>query len=493
MVVAEVLPDGRVEILERLQRAVRLGQDTFRRGRLGALSMRAAIAVLRDYQKLLHLYHAEGVRAVATTAVREASNAEMFLDRVFLATGLQVDVIDTSEESRLTVSAVRRALGNVLGDEQAETLIVDVGGGSTLLTFLLGSEIVTSQSLRLGSVRLQELLSISEETPRRSAEMLRSHIGNVITSAHRSLPLDGIRSFVAVGGDARFAARQIGQPTEVSELTLVEAEQFDRLVHRCERLTAEEISKRHGLTFAEAETINPALLVYQALLRRCKADKMLVSNVSMRDGLLLELAQQVTGAEDEAMLAGIIHSAMTLAERYHADPEHGRNVAELAVRFFDFLQSDHGLRARHRLLLRVAALLHEIGGFVSNRSHHKHSEYLIANSEIFGLSRGEIAVVAQIARYHRRSPPRASHPAYVALPRESRVIVNKLAAVLRVADALARGRLRKMRELRIERAGDELLLTALGQTDLMLERHSLAAKGGLFEEVYGMKVRLEEG
>ena len=195
---------------------------------------------------------------------------------------------------------------------------------------------------------------------------------------------------------------------------LIEKAAFDKLVDRCERHTAEELSKRHGLPFAEAETLNPALLVYQLLLGKTKAEQMIVSHISMRDGLLLELAREVTGKEDEALLKGVIHSATAIAEKYHVDPSHAQSVADLAVRLFDVFQADHGLGPRQRLLLRVAALLHEVGGFVSSRAHHKHSEYLIANAEIFGLNRNEITVVAEIARYHRRSVPRASHPAYMA-------------------------------------------------------------------------------
>src|SRR4030042_192603 len=115
MVIAEVAPDGRIEIVERLQRAVRLGQDTFRRGRLGGQVMRAAVSVFRDYKQMLDLYRVQTLRAVATTAVREAVNVDTFLDRVFMATGLHVEVIGTSEESRLTVSAVREAVGGALG------------------------------------------------------------------------------------------------------------------------------------------------------------------------------------------------------------------------------------------------------------------------------------------------------------------------------------------------------------------------------------------
>jgi exopolyphosphatase/guanosine-5'-triphosphate,3'-diphosphate pyrophosphatase len=493
MVIAEVSADGRIDVLERLQRAVRLGQDTFRRGRLGGQSMRAALAVLRDFRKLLDLYKVEKIRAVATTAVREASNADTFLDRVFMSTGLHVEVIDTSEESRLTVSAVRQAVGHALGVDHQQTLIADVGGGSTLLTLMQNGEIATSLSFRLGSIRLQEMFSTSEESPQRSADLLRQHISNALISLKNSLPLSEIQSFVAVGGDARFTAREIGHPTDSPELTIIERAEFDKFVDRCERFTAEETSKRHGIPFAEAETLNPALLVYQLLWHKMKTARMIVSHASMRDGLLLELAREVTGQEDEALLLGVIHSAMALAEKYHDDPVHAGSVGEIAVGLFDYLQADHGLSKRHRLLLRVASILHEVGGFVSNRSHHKHSEYLITNSEIFGLNRLETTLVAQIARYHRRSVPRSSHPTYMALPREQRVVVNKLAAMLRVADALIRGNLRRPHDVRFARRGDDFIVTLPGGSDLLLEEHALSAKGDLFEEIFGLKIRLEEG
>jgi exopolyphosphatase/guanosine-5'-triphosphate,3'-diphosphate pyrophosphatase len=498
MVIAEVLPDGRIEVLERLQRAVRLGQDTFRRGRLGRQSMRAAVAVLRDYRQMLDLYNVERVRAVTTSAVREAGNADTFLDRVFMATDLQVEVIDTSEESRLTVSAVRHAVGNALGVNRNQTLIVDVGGGSTLLTVLHDGEIASSQSLRLGSIRLQEMLSTSREPPQRSAELLRQEIVNETSALKGSLPLKNIESLVAIGGDARFAARETGKPNAADNLYTIDRATFDKLVRRCERQTAEELSKRHGLPFAEAETLGPALLVYQVLLHKTRAEEMIVSQVSIRDGLLLELARGVTGQEDEALLAGVTHSAMAIAEKFHVDLDHAQNVAEMSVCLFDQLQVDHALGPRHRLLLRIASLLHEIGSVVSSRAHHKHSYYLISNSEIFGLSQDETAIVAHVARYHRRSVPKPSHMEYMALPRKTRVVINKLAALLRMADALCRGHLHQASELRFERKDDDLIIYVpahvahAASADLLLEQRAIAIKGDLFEDIYAVKVRLEE-
>ena len=493
MAVAEVMPDGSVEVLEQLQQGIRLGQDTFRRGRLGGQTMRAAVGIVRDYRRLLDTYRVRHLRAVATSAVREAANADTFVDRVLMSTGLEIEVIDTSEESRLTVASVRRQLGGEAGSKRGLALVAHVGGGSTLLTVVDRGEIVDSQSLPLGSIRLQEGLLTGGEPAQRAASLIRQQISNVFSSIQSGLPLDRIQTFVAIGGDARFAARHTAKPEPAEGgMIPVARVQLDKLVRQCERHTTEELARKFALPFPEAETLNPALLVYQALLEATGVTHFLVSPGSMRDGLLLDLAARVTGREDEALSKGVSRSALAVARKYRVDRRHAQNVADLSAKLFDLLQAEHGLSPRHRLLLRAAGLLHEVGGFVSNRSHHKHSYYLIANAEIFGLSRDEHILLAHVARYHRRAVPQPSHLEYVALPRDRRILVNKLAALLRVADALDRAHGQQVRDFQGERQGEEFVITVPGVTDLTLERRAMAQKGDLFEDVFGLRIRLEE-
>ncbi len=492
MVVAQVLPDGRIEVLERFHRPVRLGQDTFAKGRLGSQAMRTALGVLREFHKTLQLYHVERVRAVATSAVREAMNADTFLDRIYLATGLNVEVIGPSEESRLTVSAVLHAVGSEFDIRRDKTLIVEVGGGGTLLTLLEGGEIAVSESLRLGSIRIQELLNTSEEPPERSADLVRHHVANTLSMMEGTLNLQEVKRFIAVGGDARLAAKWAGCSQEPDGWAVIETAAFDKLVRRLQQLSPSQISRRHGIPFVQAEMLGPALLIYQILLHAADVPQMWVSPVSMRDGLLLELAREVTGQEDETVYRGVIHSALSIAQKYRIHIDHAEHVAELACQLFDELRQDHGLGARHRLLLRVAALLHEVGIFVSPQAYHKHSYYLVLNSEIFGLTRDEIVVVAHIARYHRRSGPKPTHLEYMSLPREKRVIVNKLAAILRIADALAGSHLQPIRLERIDREGDELVVWVGPGADLLLIQRSLAMVADMLEDIYGLRVRVEE-
>ncbi|HUT01345.1 MAG TPA: Ppx/GppA phosphatase family protein [Phycisphaerae bacterium] len=492
MTIADVAADGRIEVLERTHRAVHLGQDTFVTGRISTRAIHAALGVLGDFRRMLDTYQVRRIRTVATSAVREASNADAFQDRVYISCGLDVEVISTSEESRLKISAVREAAASVPGIDIRDALVVEVGGGSALLTILQAGQIVASESYALGSIRLQEALSIRDEAPERAADLIRHQIAGVMAGITTTLPMKKVKTFVAVGGDVRFASHQIGRPTGSPQLSLIKRKKFDRLVERCQGLIPERLTRQYDLSHGEAETLVPALLVYQALIHETAAKEIIASDTSMRDGLLLDLARNVTGHEDEELTEGVIQSARAICEKYRCDAAHSAHVTELAIRLFDELREQHRLSGRHRLLLRVAAMLHEAGVYVSGRAHHKHSYYLISNAEVFGLNAEEVEVVALVARYHRRGAPKPSHVEYISLPREKRMVVSKLAAILRVADALDRGHAQQVRDVHLERTSDELVITVHGAADLALERRAMEKKADLFEDICGMTVRLEE-
>jgi len=199
MMVGQVLPDGRVQILERLRRAVRLGQDVFRSGQIRAETLRIAVGILRDYRHVLNTYGVHRVRAVATSAVREATNGDTFVDRVLMAAGLEVSIISVTEEGRLTVSAVREAVGEkLLG--RGKALVVEVGGGSTVLNLLSRGEITASQSLPTGSVRMQEVLATTGERAGQAARLIQGQVASAISAFRSLLPLKSVQTFIAGAG-----------------------------------------------------------------------------------------------------------------------------------------------------------------------------------------------------------------------------------------------------------------------------------------------------
>jgi exopolyphosphatase/guanosine-5'-triphosphate,3'-diphosphate pyrophosphatase len=201
-------------------------------------------------------------------------------------------------------------------------------------------------------------------------------------------------------------------------------------------------------------------------------------------GVLLDIASD-GGSGPGDLERQVLASAESVGRRYRFDSDHGHQVARLATRLFDELRDEHRLPDRKRLLLQVAAMLHDVGVYVSLRAHHKHSQYILDASQIFGLSREETAVVANIARYHRRALPQDTHLPYVALDREDRLVVNKLGAILRLANALDAEHGGKVSDLRVVREGGSWEVELEGAGDLTMELLSASARADMFVETFG--------
>jgi exopolyphosphatase / guanosine-5'-triphosphate,3'-diphosphate pyrophosphatase len=492
LVIAELHDGEPPRLLEEASRAVMLGKDAFTGGRLGAGTIEATLRALEGFRRIMDSYGVVRYRAVATSAVREAINRDTFLDRVRLRAGIDVEVIDGSEENRLTYMAVREDLRGHDALATGDALLVEVGGGSADLSFLRRGEPVYSGTYALGAVRMRQNLASWHGSHDQRVKLFRRTVQNIVEDIRREVPLREARHFVALGGDARFAAEQVlGEQAEPG----VRAVPRERFVAYCEEMAAlddEQLVERYRVPLAEVETLVPALLVYRELLLETQAGVVLVPEASLRGGLLLDMVRTEQGHGIEDFSRQVLGSAAALGEKYRYDAPHGKHVAQLAVRLFDELGAEHGMGGRDRLLLEVAALLHDVGIFVSLRSHHKHSQYILSVSEIFGLGREDMAIISNIARYHRRGAPNKSHLPYMALDAEERVRVNKLGAILRVANALDADHLQKVREVRVAREQEQWVLEVDGGGDLTLERLAALARADLLIEVFGRKVAFRE-
>ena len=232
----------------------------------------------------------------------------------------------------------------------------------------------------------------------------------------------------------------------------------DAFVAFCDQIQADDVEtliEKYHLPQADAETLGPALQTNRELLLETAARRVLVPEASLRAGLLLDITGAEGGYGIEHFAKQVLSSAAALGEKYRYDAAHGRHVAFLATRLFDELRPEHGLAPRDRLLLEVAALLHDVGIFIDLRGHHMHSQYILLASQIFGLSRDDMAVISNVARYHRRALPARSHPFYISLEREMRLVVDKTAAILRAANALDADHLQKVKDFKLIRETDK--------------------------------------
>src|SRR5262249_18358904 len=263
-------------------------------------------------------------------------------------------------------------------------------------------------------------------------------------------------------GDVRFAASQILESDADEGVRDLPRDAFLAFCDQIERMDEDALIERFRLPAVEAGTLGPSLLVYRTILSETAARQLTASDASARTGLVIAAADPGGRASARDFEQQVLAGAEALGHKHHFDRAHGRHVAELAVQLFDVLGEEHGLGERERLLLQVAALLHDVGIHVNLRAHHKHSQYIIAASQIFGLSNDETAVVANIARYHRRGLPQKSHLPYVALDGQERLTVNKLSAILRVANALDAEHLQKVTGTSIARHGGSWVLEIEG-------------------------------
>lgn len=488
MVVAQIHADGRFEALDSLSQSVAIGSDTFTGGSISPATTEECVAVLRNYSSVLAEYQIDpekSVRAVATSAVREARNRDEFLDRVYMASGINVKVIEGTEVNRLTFLGIEPVLEANPSLKRNRLIGVEVGGGSTELLGLENGRVSFAHTYRLGSYRLSDAVEARSGSDAHRLELLNMEIEAGVRQCRETVePSRGKTALLLMGGEARLAVKLLADP-EWDETSLVElsVSKISRLAQEVLHLDAEQVVRRYHLALEEAQTLGPALLVYVRLAGVFGLKKVYVCGVTLRDGLLAEAARGTAWTED--FIGQVVSSVHEIGRKYHFDEAHAKCVTENALALFDAMRDEHCLDTRYEVILRVAALLHDIGMFISTGSHHKHSRYLMQNSEIFGLGSRSIALAALVARYHRRATPKPGHSDYAALPREERLAVNKLAAILRTADALDRSHTQAVHGITVRLKPGQILIEPSRSGGFTAEKRALAFKGKMFEQVYG--------
>ncbi|MBD3672982.1 MAG: exopolyphosphatase [Planctomycetaceae bacterium] len=489
MEIAEIDEQGEIRSLQRLFQAVNLGREAFTRGSLRKSTVEECVRILRSYRRVLDEYQInrpEQMRIVATSAIREANNQLMFLDRVYSATGFQVDPIEPPDVIRITYLGLQPFLQGEATLFEKTSMVLEVGGGSTELMLVQGEDVLTSQTYRVGTVRLRESQDALRTPHVRSQDIITDQITHMIEQMQQHVGEEGIDQMVALGGDMRFAASQLLENWTPHELGRLSLKALDAFTSTILAMTPDQIVRKYRLSYADAETLGPALLSYVMIAKEFDLKEVFVTRFSLRDGLLKELANRQTwntGFDDQ-----IIRSAREIVRKFQADEAHADHVERLSRELFQAIREAHGLDQRHEVLLRVASLLHECGMFIGMSGYHKHTAYLIIHSDLFGLSRRDLMLTAMIARYHRRASPKPSHQSYASLTNEERVLVRQLAAILRVADALDRSRSQRIRDIQCEIRQRQFVINVPRTANLAVEQLALKQKGPLFEEIFGMQV-----
>lgn len=472
---ARVQPDGSIEGLHTERDPVRPGEGLFKSGVINREVADRLVATLRRYAALCRRYGAR-VRAVATSALREARNREDIVRRVKRETGLTLDVVSGREEARLI------CLGVLHGKQPHQrSLCIDIGGGSTEIIFAQGEQPKDLWSLDLGAVRLTELFEVKDSVPSKKLELMRNFaremLNERIKTPPKGLPSSALGSSGTIGAIVAFA-RSEGQGHATME-------EISRAVEELAEMDSAKRRKRFDPR--RADIVVGGAVVLEAVMRRLKVNTITAVDRGLREGIVYDLIKRrKIDVDDRSLWEG----ALALGRRFAFSEAHGVQTAKLALTLFDELASLHQLPAAARPSLEAAALLHDLGQSVNYQKHHKHTHYLILNSDLPGLGERERTLAALIARFHRRSKPEGSHELLAALSPAELRIVRKCATLLRVADSLDRSHHQPVKALSAQVRGRQVVVNLKARDSVDLELWDLQHELDLFREVFGKTLQV---
>ena len=470
--------------------SVRLGRDVFLQGRLQSGAVSSACETLRHFREILDLHKVDRYRAVATSAVREAENGSLLVERARREAGIELEVIEGIEEARL----VRVAIVGRLGLRDQRALLLDLGGGSLEISLIDRGNLRASKSLPIGTVRLLEMFHARSADG--EAEMAREYVERQLREIAAEIPRGSFDVSIGTGGNFDTLA-QLCPPSDVPvteaarAMPSLDVESVRALLPRLSALSPEERRSTYGLRPDRADVIVPASEIVVGVADAFGVTRIVAPGIGLREGVLEELIEKHFDVWDYGGEASAsLEAALRLGRRYAFDEAHGMLVARLSADLFDQLLPLHRLGERDRLLMRTAGLLHDVGDFIRYEGHHRHSQYILQNSDIVGLTPTERSIVANVARYHRKAHPDTAHPSFRDLERDDRSRVRILSAILRIADALDREHAGKVTAVRAVPEKGRMKLHLTGAPERQLEEWTVGRKSALFEEVFDLAVEI---
>ncbi|HBM17318.1 MAG TPA: hypothetical protein DD381_13405 [Lentisphaeria bacterium] len=478
------------ETLEKLSNVAPLGIDVFTRGKISTQNTFLIGKILKDYSAVIKEYDVKYIKAVATSAVREASNSDIFIERVEKLSGIRLQELDSTLESRLLFMAIKNSFMQSPLFTEKNALICSVGTGATLVSFVEKGILKSSENTRLGSLRLLEEL----ERPLANIH-LKEVIKPFVESSAKDMLAHSTVNFkngimIGVGSSVR-ALLRLSDKMQLDEngMRFIDIANFDDLYLQISEMKTDEIAGKLGISDTLAQSIEPCCAILYHFFHASNAEKIIIPDISTRDAIVSDFIRELKN-EHDPFTPYIISSVKSFGEKFFYDPKHASMVASMSMHIFENTHFLHGLNEKDALLLSVAAYLHDIGLYVSSRKHHKHSYYLIRNAHIPGISSKDIEIISLIARYHRGGFPKNTHSEYQILGSEDKVKVNALAAILRIADSLDFIHKFEIAKIKFDHRKKVMEIILDGIVDAVLENWAAKQKANLFKEVFGYKVRI---
>ncbi len=494
VVLVDIYPDGSFRTVDKLKEMVILAEKGMG-NRLSDGAMERGLAALKKIKILCDSQGVERILAYATSAIREAENGGKFIQRMIDEVGIKALAISGKMEARLIGHAVRHSVS--IGAEPV--LMVDIGGGSVEFIVANNEEFFYSTSKKIGVARMAALFVDNDPITKEEIKKLRDHFQKELKDVAEVLKDYDVKTIIGSSGTMENIAAMVADRNSLTaSMTLNElqfsAKEFKKFNKSFLKLNRDQRLKEEGLEEKRVDIINPGMVLLDYLIRTFDIEQVKISESALREGMVLHYIKSEKHHLDLELQAGFSdprrRSVFELLRKCDWHKAHSIHVANMALELFDEFKEELELPESDRELLEYAAYMHDIGYYISHRKHHKHALYLIRNADLKGFQEDEIDLMANVARYHRRSTPKKRHKRFRKLDKELKDRVKKLSGILRVADGLDRSHYQNVQKMEIKNSEDEVVLLITTESDPELEIWGAMRKCYLFEQVTGKNLEI---
>lgn len=483
------LVKGKIQTLDYLEYPINLDHDVFETGAISFNSLRELSGALTKFSLALQSYNIDKPRVISSTALREASNQALVVDQLRVRNNIDITVLDSSQEKAYIFSELGKRLVQEEAVKTGCSLIAYIGSGSIGLAVYDGEKIVYFQNIPIGVLKLHDVLG----ELRRKADDFHFILEEYMDTVLNRMNISGfqIQNLVLTGSQIELIAKLCGGK-KTGPVYHIGSKKLQALYDSVRSLTAESIALRYAITESQASLLYTALFIYRGMMRFCPAAQEVLSPpVDISEGVTRYMLTPKADGEWSAYLReNALACAQTVAESLHCDKTHSARIGEYACRLFDKLKKIHGLDPSKRLILELAATLHSCGSYVSVRQHNRCTYDIIRGMDLFGLSSAEVLEVAMVAGSISNGLSQEDTPELSALSQRERIIVSKLSAIFRLANAMDKSHLEKLRNIKMTLDEDRVMIRAEASSNTLLERWAFENSARFFKDVFGLSPEL---